>query len=175
MSNSCSPLDYSLPGSSVHRVLQARMLEWVAISFSRGSFPPRDWTCISYTFTKISFLATNIKTRLLNVQRCNSIWAKRNPIRFLLQTRATLAFLGPLVLPHWPSGKESACNAGYSGEVGWIPGWGRAPGEGNGNPLQYSCLSNPTDRGACRATFHGVAKELDVTEHACSTHDGPLV
>ena len=35
-----------------------------------------------------------------------------------------------------------------SGDVGWIPGWGRSPGEGNGNPLQYSCLGNPMDRGA---------------------------
>ena len=42
-------------------------------------------------------------------------------------------------------GKESACNAG---NPGLIPGWGRSPGEGNGNPLQYSCLENLMDRGA---------------------------
>ena len=42
-------------------------------------------------------------------------------------------------------GKESACNAG---DPGLIPGLGTSPGEGNGNPLQYSCLGNPTDRGA---------------------------
>ena len=51
--------------------------------------------------------------------------------------------------------KASACNAG---DPGSIPGLGRSPGEGNGNPLQYSCLENPTDRGAWRATVHGVAK-----------------
>ena len=51
--------------------------------------------------------------------------------------------------------KESACNAGDSGS---IPGSGRSPGEGNGYPLQYSCLRNPMDRGAWRATVHGVAK-----------------
>ena len=51
--------------------------------------------------------------------------------------------------------KASACNAG---DPGWIPGLGRSPGEGNGNPLQYSCLENPMDRGAWRATVHGVAK-----------------
>ena len=46
----------------------------------------------------------------------------------------------------WGSdGKESACNAG---DMGSIPGSGRSPGEGNGNPLQYSCLENPMDRGA---------------------------
>ena len=47
---------------------------------------------------------------------------------------------------------------------GSIPGLGRSPGEGNGNPLQYSCLGNPMDRGAWQATVHGTAKELDVTK-----------
>ena len=55
----------------------------------------------------------------------------------------------------WLSGKESACDAGL------IPVWGRSPGEGNGNPLHYSCLGNPTDRGAWRATVHGVTTELN--------------
>ena len=50
-----------------------------------------------------------------------------------------------------------------AGEVGSIPGLGRSPGEGNGNPLQYSCLGNPMDRGAWWAIVHGVAKELDMT------------
>ena len=45
-----------------------------------------------------------------------------------------------------------------AGDVGLISGSGRLPGEGNGNPLQYSCLENPMDRGAWRATVHGVAK-----------------
>ena len=52
-------------------------------------------------------------------------------------------------------GKESACNAG---DLGSISGWGRSPGDGNGNPLQYSCLENSMNRGAWRATVHGVAK-----------------
>ena len=52
-------------------------------------------------------------------------------------------------------GKASACNAG---DPGSICGSGRYPGEGNGNPLQYSCLGNPIDRGAWEATVHGVAK-----------------
>ena len=50
--------------------------------------------------------------------------------------------------------KKSACNAG---DVGSIPGSGRSPAEENGNPLQYSCLRNLIDRGAWRATVHGVA------------------
>ena len=49
----------------------------------------------------------------------------------------------------------SACN---TGDLGWIPGSGRSPGKGNGNPLQYSCLENPMDGGAWWATVHGVAK-----------------
>ena len=48
-------------------------------------------------------------------------------------------------------------------DVGSIPGSGRSPGEGNGNPLQYSYLGNPMDRGAWRAIVHGVAKESDMT------------
>ena len=51
--------------------------------------------------------------------------------------------------------KHLAYNAG---DLGSIPGWGRSPGEGNGNPLQYSCLENPMDGGACWATVHRVAK-----------------
>ena len=61
-------------------------------------------------------------------------------------------FLHP---PATPVGKESACSAG---DLGSILGLGRSPGEGNGNPLQYSCLENPIDRGAWQATVHGVAR-----------------
>ena len=51
--------------------------------------------------------------------------------------------------------KESSCNAG---ELGWMPGLGRSPGEVNGNPLQYSCLGSPMVRGAWQVTVYGVAK-----------------
>ena len=54
--------------------------------------------------------------------------------------------------------KESACNAGATGEMGSIPGLGRCPGGGHGNPLQYSCLENPIDRGAWWAIVHRVTK-----------------
>ena len=57
--------------------------------------------------------------------------------------------------PHISVGKESACD---SGDPGSIPGWKDSPGEGNGNPLQYSCLENPMDRGAWRAIVHGIAR-----------------
>ena len=55
-------------------------------------------------------------------------------------------------------------NAGNIGYMSSIPGSGRSPGRGNGNPLQYSCLKNTTDRGAWQATVHEAAKESDLTE-----------
>ena len=64
-------------------------------------------------------------------------------------TKKKRDFLGGL------DAKESACNVG---DLGSIPGLGRSPGEGNGSPLQYSCLENSMDRGAWRATVHGVSK-----------------
>ena len=57
--------------------------------------------------------------------------------------------------PGGSDGKESICN---SGVLGSIPGSGRFPGEGNGDPLQYSCLENPMDRGAWQATVLGITK-----------------
>ena len=72
--------------------------------------------------------------------------------------QAQVEFLNTWVF--WLSGKQSACNAG---EAGSIPVLGRFPGRGNGNPLQYACLGNPTDRGAWWATVHGVT-ELDIAE-----------
>ena len=56
--------------------------------------------------------------------------------------------------------KNLLANAGDTGDKSSVPGWGRSPGEGNGKPLQYSCLENPTDGGAWQVTHHGVAKSL---------------
>ena len=58
-------------------------------------------------------------------------------------------------IPCGSDGKESACNAG---DLGLVPGVGRCPGEGNGNPLHYSSRENPMDGGDWQATVHGVAK-----------------
>ena len=60
--------------------------------------------------------------------------------------------------------KNPPANAGNKRDVGLIPGSGRSSGEGNGNPLQYSCLENPMDRGAWWAIVHGATKESDTTE-----------
>ena len=72
-----------------------------------------------------------------------------------------------LGFPGGSVGKEFACNAGDPGSISKS---GRSPGEGNGNPLQCSCLENPMHRGASRATVHGVTKELDMTEVSEHAH-----
>ena len=67
----------------------------------------------------------------------------------------------PTYCRSWPKAVKNLL--ADAGDTGPIPGSGRFPGEGNGNPLQYSCLGNPMDRGALPATDHGVAKELNAT------------
>ena len=65
-----------------------------------------------------------------------------------------------------------ACNAG---DLGLIPGSGRSPGEENGNPLQYSCLENPMDRGAWQATVHEVARVMRLLRHDLATKPPPIL
>ena len=60
--------------------------------------------------------------------------------------------------PDGAHGKESTCQSGDVRDMGSIPGLGRSPGEGNGNPLQYSCLESPMDKGAWQETVHGGLK-----------------
>ena len=73
----------------------------------------------------------------------------------LLDKQIMVYFYDKTGLPWWLSGEESTCNAE---EFGSTPGSGRSPGEGNDNPLQYSCLENPMDRELWWATVHGVTK-----------------
>ena len=69
-----------------------------------------------------------------------------------------LGFLSLVCLRGFPGGSEVKASAWNAGDLGSIPGSGRSPGEGNGNPLQYSCLENPMEGEAWWATVHGVAK-----------------
>ena len=119
---------------TAHAILQARILEWVAHPFSRGSSQPRDRTWVSCI-----------------AGRCFTLWA----------TREAQELEGSLTLLQWifltqelnwcgSVGKESACNAGH---LGSIPGLERSPGEGKGYPLQYSGLENSMD-----CIVHGVSK-----------------
>ena len=77
------------------------------------------------------------------------------PVSQLSLFHITLGFQG---FPDGSMGKESTCHAGDIGDVASIPGLGRSPGEGTGNPLQYSCLGNPMNRGSWWATVHGVRR-----------------
>ena len=76
-------------------------------------------------------------------------------LQFIKNLAAKLPGLGITDFPDGSDGKESACNVG---DPGLILESGRSPGEGNGNPPQYSCLESPMDRGAWWATAHGVTK-----------------
>ena len=70
----------------------------------------------------------------------------------------------------FPGGSDGKASAYSAGDLGSIPGLGRSPGEENGNPLQYSCLENPMDRGAWWATAHGVAKSQTQLSDFISLH-----
>ena len=91
------------------------------------------------------------------------------------QTRLWDSYHGKSPDLSFSDGKASVCNAG---DPGSIPGLGRSPGEGNGSPLQYSCLENPMDCGAWQATVHGFAKSQtrlsDFTFTFTKTPPGPL-
>ena len=82
-----------------------------------------------------------------------------HPVKFEIQIKKILSEYKSnpcnIWLPGGSDSKESTCSAG---DLGLIPGLGRSPGGGHGNPLQCSCLENPMNRGAWRATVHGVAK-----------------
>ena len=95
--------------------------------------------------------STNLNLTVLQCRRpqLNS-WVGKSPRRrYILPTPVFLNFLVARMV------KESACNVG---DLGSIPGLGRSPGEGHGNPVQYSCLDNSMDRGAWQVTVHGVSE-----------------
>src|SRR5574337_783480 len=74
-------------------------------------------------------------------------------LTFLLNAHNTHIYV------HLPGGSDSKASAYNEADLGSISGSGKSPGEGNGNPLPYSSLENPMDRGAWRATVHGVARD----------------
>ena len=98
----------------------------------------------------------------------------RLDLSFPTRNQILVLCIGKWILKHWtieeiltiklflikgfPGGSEVKASAFNTGDLGSIPGLGRSPRDGNGNPLQYSCLDNPMDRGAWWATVHGVTK-----------------
>ena len=80
--------------------------------------------------------------------------------------------MGGMECPGGTLAKNPPASAEDARDPGWIPGWGRSPGEGNGNTLQYPCLENSMDRGAWQATIHGVAKSQTRLIIHTHTHNG---
>ena len=130
----CDPMDYT-----VHGILQARILEWVA--FPNPGIEPR-----SPALQADSLPAEPQGSPRIPIPSLGDL---PNP-GINLESPALQADSLPTGLSGKlrQIGKESACNAGY---LGSILGLGRYPGEGHGNPLQYSCLEKPMDRGAWQA------------------------
>ena len=75
----------------------------------------------------------------------------------------------------FPGGSAVKNLSANAGDASSVPGSERSSGEGNGNPLQYSCLGNPMDREAWRATVHGVTKELDKTKRLKNNNKRPFI
>ena len=119
-----------MPGSSVHGFIQARILEWVAIPSSRGSSRPRDPTCSSCA-----------------PRSAGGFFTAEPPGKPYLYRHL-------LIIGGFPGGSAVKNLAANAGDMGSIPGSEASPGEGNHNPLQYSCLGNPMERGVSRATVH---------------------
>ena len=142
----CNPMDCSPPGSSVHGILQARILEWVASSFSRGASWPRDRNCVSYV--SCSYFSVLIWTSL------EAQTAKNLPA--IQETQV------------WSLGWEDPLEKGMAIQstiLAWRIPWTEEPGESHGQ----GSLENPMGRGAWRATVHGVT-ESDMTERLTHTH-----
>ena len=167
-------------------IFQAGIVEWTAKLFSRGSSWPRDRTCVSlcllhwqadslplvppeniwvynpkelnsgtlnvylYTCVYSSMIFNNQKVKAIQVSIVGWVDKQCNIYMYIY----IYGLLGGSVVKNLPAS---------AADVVFIPGLGRSPGEGNGNPLPFTCLGNPMDRGAGWATVHGIEKELDMT------------
>ena len=107
---------------------------------------------------------TQYASKFGKTQQCAQDWKsqfsfqpQRKAMPRSVQTTTQLALISH-ASKNFPGGSGSKASAYNVGDPSSIPGLGRSPGEGNGNPLQYSCLENPMDGGAWLATVHGVAK-----------------
>ena len=126
------------------------------LSILKTMFPPKNWTillCLGIpSLCKLLLPTTkDLKARYLLFLKLSDYCA--------YVCTETLKTSGG-----FPSGSVVKNPPANAGDTSLIPGLERSPGVGNGNPLQYSCLENPIDRGTWRATVHGVTKELDSTQ-----------
>ena len=148
------PMECSPPGSSVHGTLQARILEWVAVSSSRGSSWPRGQINVPYISCNgrwVFYLCAILVNRCS--QMGTGVYVTRPTSGSLLTFRYKRPKNQPLCWLHFRLGAVAPgmCNPGFA----WLSFLAE---EGNGNPLQYYCLENPMGRGAWQATVHGVTK-----------------
>ena len=153
-------MDCSPPGSSLCGILQARILEWVAILFSIESARPRDQTSVSCIAGR--FLTVWANKEVPKYPLISPVMLIIMHVLFLSSSFCfLLIFLVSVFYVGFPVGsviKNPPANARDAEDAVLVPGSGRFPGEGNGNPFHYSCLENPMEREAWRATVHGVTK-----------------
>ena len=160
----CELMYYSPPGSSVHGILQAKILEWVAMPSSRGSFWHKDQTCIS----RVSCVGRWILYHWyhLGSPREKSRWVGLFPetgrVVFDRHYGSSGAPQVALVV------KSPPANAGDIRDVGLIPGSERSPGGGHGSPLKYPCLENPHEQRSLVGYSH--SKESDMIEGTACMH-----
>ena len=134
--------------------------------FGEGNDNPLQCSCLENprdrgTWWAAIYGVTQSRTRLERLSSSSRTSHQALLSRIVMQVLAVLPGL-----PLWVSGKEPACNAG---DTGSIPGLGRFLQEGNGNPLQYSCLENPRNRGAWWAAVYGVAQSRTRLERLSSS------
>ena len=158
----------------VYRIFQARILEWVGMPSSRGSCSPKDRTQASCIAGRLYHLSHRPSTYMIPILTWNYdchfngdhtqisialplvscyLW-----VRISLDLNLTIKLMKQNYVHDFPGGSDGKASAYNAGDPGSIPGLGRSPGEGNGNPLQYSCLENPTDGRTWWATVHGVTE-----------------
>ena len=158
----------------VYRIFQARILEWVGMPSSRGSCWPKDRTQASCIAGRLYHLSHRPSTYMIPILTWNYdchfngdhtqisialplvscyLW-----VRISLDLNLTIKLMKQNYVHDFPGGSDGKASAYNAGDPGSIPGLGRSPGEGNGNPLQYSCLENPTDGRTWWATVHGVTE-----------------
>ena len=186
-------MDWSPPGSSVHGILQAKILEWVAIPFSRGSSWSRYQNCVfciacwqtdslplSHPGSPLDRLEQWAK--YIDRYRYGYGWASlvAQLVKHLPAMQETLVqFLGQeyIIYNPWrrdilptpvflgfPGGSVSKESNCNTGNLGSAPGLGRSPWRGHGNPLQYSCLQNPHGQGSLAGYSPWGRTESDTTE-----------
>ena len=147
-------MDCSLSGSSVYGIFQARVLEWIAISFSISISliiinVKHIYMCLLVIWTSlvaqtVKHLPTMWETRVQSLGQ-EDLLEKETATHSIFLPCPKKGAQRNMGFPGGSDGKASAYNAG---NLGSIPASGRSPGEGNGTPFQYSCLENPMDRRA---------------------------